>query len=162
RQPAGRDRSPGRGRRRAWRRCRAPTGRQRRRRRDAHLPAIAARDDLRRLERDTTQRAGQARARAAGLRSGGMEFLPTDWQRQLQDSVARLLAEAGGVKRMRALRGKAAGFESAVHARMAAAGWYSLPVPVEHGGLGLGATELALVLMEAGRALAPEPIAATM
>ncbi len=90
-----------------------------------------------------------------------MDLLLTDEQRLLQDSVAKMLAQAGGVKRTRALRGRADGFDSAVHARMADEGWFGLVVPEGLGGLGLGLTELGLVLMEAGRVLAPEPIGAT-
>ena len=89
-----------------------------------------------------------------------MELLLTDEQRMLQDSVARQLAQAGGVKRTRGLRGKAGGYDRAVHVRMGQEGWLGILVPPEHGGLGLGATELALVLVEAGRVLAPEPITA--
>ena len=81
-----------------------------------------------------------------------MELLLNDEQRLLQESVAKLLAQAGGLKRTRALRGKGDGFDPAVHARMGAQGWFGLLVPEGKGGLGLGLTELALVQMEAGRA----------
>ena len=91
-----------------------------------------------------------------------MDLPLSDEQRQLQDSVARLLAQQGGAKRARSLRGKAAGFERVVHAKMAGEGWFAILVPQEHGGLGLSPIEAALVLMEVGRALAPEPIAASM
>jgi alkylation response protein AidB-like acyl-CoA dehydrogenase len=88
-----------------------------------------------------------------------MELLLTDEQRMLQDSVRRTLAQAGGLKRTRGLRGTADGFEASVHARWAAEGWLGVIVPESRGGLGLGLTELALLAMEAGRVLAPEPIA---
>src|SRR5262245_20990068 len=91
-----------------------------------------------------------------------MDLLLSDEQRQLQSSVAKLLAQDGGVKRTRALRGKAAGFDRSIHTKMATDGWFSVLVPQQHGGLGLGPTEAALVLVEAGRILAPEPIAAAM
>lgn len=88
-----------------------------------------------------------------------MELLLSNEQRLLQDSVAKHLALEGGVKRTRELRNKAGGFDRAAHARMGAEGWFGILVPQELGGLGLGATELALVLMETGRTLAPEPVA---
>jgi alkylation response protein AidB-like acyl-CoA dehydrogenase len=88
-----------------------------------------------------------------------MELLLTDEQRMLQESVRRALAQAGGLKRTRGLRGKADGFEPSVHARWAVEGWLGVFVPESRGGLGLGLTELALIAMEAGRVLAPEPIA---
>jgi alkylation response protein AidB-like acyl-CoA dehydrogenase len=89
-----------------------------------------------------------------------MDLLLSQEQRLLQDSVAGQLAALGGVKRARGLRGKDGGFDPAVLKRMGAEGWLGLLVPQEAGGLGLGPTELALVMQEAGRHLAPEPIAA--
>ncbi len=89
-----------------------------------------------------------------------MDLLLTDEQRLLQDSVAKMLAQAGGVKRTRGLRGKDGGFDRAVHERMGQEGWFGLLVSPESGGLGMGLSELGLVLMEAGKVLAPEPIAA--
>jgi alkylation response protein AidB-like acyl-CoA dehydrogenase len=91
-----------------------------------------------------------------------MDPILTDEQRLLQDSVAKHFAQAGGVKRMRALRGKEGGFDRVAHTRMADEGWFGMMVPAERDGLGMGLTELALVLVEAGRVLAPEPIGATV
>jgi alkylation response protein AidB-like acyl-CoA dehydrogenase len=90
-----------------------------------------------------------------------MELLLTDEQRLLADSVVKALAKAGGVKRTRELRGKAGGFDRQAHVQWAMQGWLGILVPEELGGAGLGLTELGLVAMEAGRALAPEPIAAS-
>ena len=91
-----------------------------------------------------------------------MDLLLTDEQRLLQDSVAKMMAQAGGVKRTRALRGKDGGFDRVVHERMGQEAWFGLLVSQDDGGLGLGLTELGLVLMEAGKVLAPEPIAAAV
>ena len=88
-----------------------------------------------------------------------MDLLLSPEQELLQASASKLLAEQGGVKRMRHLRRKSAGFERNVHEKMALAGWFGVLVPPEQGGLGLGLTELALLLMETGRGLAPEPVA---
>ena len=44
---------------------------------------------------------------------------------------------------------------------MAGLGWMGLAVPEKHGGLGLGALDLALVLEELGRAAAPGPFLGT-
>lgn len=90
-----------------------------------------------------------------------MDLLLTDEQRMLQDSVARMLAQAGGEKRTRTLRGRDGGFDRGMHERMGGEGWFGLLVPEALGGSGLGLTEFALVLMEAGKVLAPEPIAAS-
>lgn len=90
-----------------------------------------------------------------------MDLLLSVEQEQLQVSASKLLAEQGGVKRMRHLRYKFSGFDRTVHEKMALEGWFGVLVPPEQGGLGLGLTELALLLMETGRALAPEPVALT-
>ena len=59
--------------------------------------------------------------------------------------------------RVRALRGKAPGFERAVWEQIAGAGWLSILVPETDGGLGLGLREAAAVAEEVGRHLMPEP-----
>ena len=88
-----------------------------------------------------------------------MDLLLTDEQRLLQDSAAKMLAQAGGVKRTRGMRGNADGYDHEMLERMGHEGWLGLLVEPDDGGLGLGLTELALIAMEAGRVLAPEPVA---
>jgi alkylation response protein AidB-like acyl-CoA dehydrogenase len=63
------------------------------------------------------------------------------------------------VKRARELRGNATGFGSDCLREMGASGWLGMLVPEDRGGLRLGPHELALVLQQAGRVLAPEPVA---
>src|SRR5882724_12069516 len=46
--------------------------------------------------------------------------------------------------------------------QMVELGWPALTVPEAHGGLGMGAVELALVVEELGRALAPGPLLPTI
>jgi 3-oxochol-4-en-24-oyl-CoA dehydrogenase len=87
-----------------------------------------------------------------------MELLLSDEQQLLADSAGRLFARLGGVKRSRALRGGETGFDRDGLRSMAESGWLRMLVPEDHGGLALGPTELALILQQAGRALAPEPI----
>ncbi len=53
------------------------------------------------------------------------------------------------------------GIPGPLYARMAELGWMGLVVPEKHGGLGLGALELALVCEELGRAAAPGPFLGT-
>ncbi|HEY3723431.1 MAG TPA: acyl-CoA dehydrogenase family protein [Acidimicrobiia bacterium] len=50
----------------------------------------------------------------------------------------------------------------ALWSHMVELGWPALTVPEAHGGLGLGAVELALVVEELGRALAPGPLLPTI
>jgi len=45
---------------------------------------------------------------------------------------------------------------------MAQLGWLGIPFPEEHGGVGLGYTELMVVLEEFGRGLMPEPLLSTV
>ncbi len=89
-----------------------------------------------------------------------MQLLLGEDQTLIQDSAATLLARAAGPKRLRALRGKAHGFDRARWRKMAAAGWLGIMLPEAAGGLGLGRTELCLVLQEAGRTLLTDPLAA--
>ena len=53
------------------------------------------------------------------------------------------------------------GVPAALYAKMAELGWTGLIVPEAHGGLGLGTLELALVLEELGRVVAPGPFLGT-
>ena len=91
-----------------------------------------------------------------------MDLLLSEEQRMLRDSARRFLARAGGAERLRRLRDSGYGFDRDVLREMAAEGWIGVLVPTERGGLGLGMTEAALLLEQAGRALAPEPVGASM
>ncbi len=90
-----------------------------------------------------------------------MELLLTDEQKLLQDSAATFVERAAGPKRVRELRDREPGFDRAVWTEIARdAGWLGIMVPESAGGLGLGATELALVLEQGGRGLLMEPVCA--
>jgi alkylation response protein AidB-like acyl-CoA dehydrogenase len=87
-----------------------------------------------------------------------MELILSDEQQLLYDSAGKSFARWGGVKRARELRGSEIGFDRDGLRRLAESGWLGMLVPEQHGGLQLGPRELALVMTQAGRALAPEPI----
>jgi alkylation response protein AidB-like acyl-CoA dehydrogenase len=72
-----------------------------------------------------------------------MELLLDESQNLLHDAAARLCTVRGGPRRSRALRNT---------------GWPATMVAEEHGGLGLGAFDLALVIEEAGRHLVMTPL----
>ena len=91
-----------------------------------------------------------------------MDLLLSEEQRMLQESARRFLAGIGGAARLRQLRETRDGFDRGVLRQMAAEGWLGLLVPVDQGGLGIGITEAALLLEQAGRALAPEPVGASI
>jgi alkylation response protein AidB-like acyl-CoA dehydrogenase len=87
-----------------------------------------------------------------------MELILTDEQQLLADSAGKFFARLGGVKRARALRTTETGFDRDALRAMADNGWLGMLAPDERGGSGLGPTELALLMEQAGRTLAPEPV----
>ena len=89
-----------------------------------------------------------------------MELVLTDEQRLLRDSAGKFVERHAGPKAHRLARETASGFDAARLREAAEAGWLGLVVPEAAGGLGLGATELAIVAEAAGRGLMTEPVAA--
>ena len=87
-----------------------------------------------------------------------MELILSDEQQLLFDSADKFFARLGAVKRARDLRNSNAGFDRDCMRKIGVNGWLGMLVPEEQGGLQLGPCELALVLQQAGRVLAPEPI----
>ena len=88
-----------------------------------------------------------------------MELVLKEEQRILQDSAKKLVQQFGGTNTFRDSRKKEPGFDKERLKEIAKAGWLSLMVPEKNGGVGLGITELALILEQAGRGLITEPIA---
>ena len=82
-------------------------------------------------------------------------------QYQFQDSVRSFLADRWNPARLRALM-TGDGFDPVLWQGLTDIGLPALLVPEEHGGLGLGFVDLALVLEEFGRALVPGPLVETM
>jgi alkylation response protein AidB-like acyl-CoA dehydrogenase len=88
----------------------------------------------------------------------------TDDQKMLQETAAAFLADQGGpAKQLRHWRdtGCSDGFGTDLWAQFAELGLTGIAIPESHGGLGLGATEAALVLEEIGRNLTPSPFLTT-
>lgn len=82
----------------------------------------------------------------------------------LKETARSFLAERSPVSRMRALRDAqdATGFSRALWKEMAEMGWAGIPFPELYGGAGMGYGELAVVLEQCGRVLAPEPFVSTV
>ncbi len=78
---------------------------------------------------------------------------------EFRNSARDFLRRSDQCRRVRALRGSASGFERSVWQDIAQAGWLSILVPEEQGGLGLGLAEVAAIAEEVGRSLLPEPFA---
>ncbi|MFL6758878.1 acyl-CoA dehydrogenase family protein [Sphingomonas sp.] len=90
--------------------------------------------------------------------------LLSDDQKMLQETAASFLREQGGPdKQLRHWReiGCDDGFGHALWKQFAELGLTGICIPESHGGLGLGATEAALVLEEIGRNLTPSPFLGT-
>ena len=86
-----------------------------------------------------------------------MELHLTSEQALLRDSAAKFVG-ATGPKVARGFRAQDSSFAPARLQEAGKAGWLGVLVPESAGGLGLGLTELALVLEQAGRGLVCEPI----
>jgi alkylation response protein AidB-like acyl-CoA dehydrogenase len=86
-----------------------------------------------------------------------MELHLTSEQALLRDSAAKFI-EAAGPKVARRFREQDPSFAPARLRQAAELGWLGMLVPASADGLGLGLTELALVLEQAGRGLVCEPI----
>ena len=92
-----------------------------------------------------------------------MDFDLSDEQRQLKDSVERLLADAYGDLNLRVGYVKQPkGYSAALWQQYADLGLLAAPFAEEHGGLGQGLTETMIVAEALGRALAVEPYLATV
>jgi len=81
-------------------------------------------------------------------------------RRMLADSVADFAARGTDIARVRRLRGTRGEHDRATWKRMAELGWLGILVPENHGGLGLGLAEMAIVAKGLARTLAPEPLTA--
>ena len=68
------------------------------------------------------------------------------------------------MSRMRELRDErdATGFSRALWKAMADLDWLGIHLPEEHGGSGMGLREIAIIVKECGRVLAPEPLLSTL
>src|SRR5262252_3830669 len=86
-----------------------------------------------------------------------MELHLTSEQTLLRDSAAKFVA-AAGPKVARGFRGQDPSFAPARLRQVGELGWLGILVPSSMNGLGLGLTEVALVLEQAGRGLVCEPI----
>jgi acyl-CoA dehydrogenase len=93
-----------------------------------------------------------------------MDLALTEDQELIAKTAADFVKEKSPVARFRALRDSrdATGFSRALWKEMAELGWVGLAFPEAHGGAGLGFAELAVVLEELGKTLAPEPFLSTV
>ena len=86
-----------------------------------------------------------------------MDFGLSEDQELLRDSAREFLTRECAAGLVRQVAEDENGYPEALYRKIAGMGWTGLLVPERHGGLGLGALEAAVLLMEAGRALLPGP-----
>src|SRR5262245_45205643 len=90
-----------------------------------------------------------------------MDFDLNDDQLALRDGARELLDHYAAPERVRAVVDAGGGVDAELWKAMAEQGWPGVAVAEEHGGLGLGTVEVAVLLEEVGRHAAPAPVAST-
>ncbi len=89
-----------------------------------------------------------------------MNFNLSEEQELMRETFARFLTEQSSMLRVRAAL--PSGFDAALWSGLAELGAFSIRVPEEAGGLGLGLLDAVLLMEEAGRTLASGPVAETL
>jgi alkylation response protein AidB-like acyl-CoA dehydrogenase len=83
-----------------------------------------------------------------------MNFDLSDDQREIKETARALLAERSSFERVRAAA-EGAGYDESLWQELCALGWTGIGIPEEHGGVGLGVVELAVLAEELGYAVTP-------
>ena len=120
------------------------------------IGGIAA-DRRRRRRRQACAARNRHRQAQSPMRPGRtrMDFDLNDEQRQLKDSVERLLADSyGDLAKRHGYMKEPKGYSAALWKQYADLGLLAVPFAEEHGGLGQGLTETMIIAEAFGRALA--------
>jgi acyl-CoA dehydrogenase len=93
-----------------------------------------------------------------------MDLVRTEDQELIAKTAGDFVKQRSPIARVRELRDSndPVGFSRALWKEMAELGWVGIALPESAGGAGLGFAELAVVLEELGRTLAPEPFLSTV
>jgi alkylation response protein AidB-like acyl-CoA dehydrogenase len=91
-----------------------------------------------------------------------MDFELSDDQLALRDGARELLDGLAPPTRVRSVVDAGGGIDDGLWKAMVEQGWTALEVPEDSGGLGLGAVEVAVLLEEVGRHVAPAPFLSTL
>ena len=89
-----------------------------------------------------------------------MDFTPTPGQTDTQALAAQVFKDRCTNERQQQVEAGGDRFDRELWAETGSLGLLGIPLPEEHGGAGLGVLELTTLLVEAGRRLAPIPLAA--
>ena len=88
------------------------------------------------------------------------DSMTIDTSEEFRDSARDFLGRGDHLRRTRELRSTASGFDREMWRSIADAGWLSVLLPSDLGGLDLGLREIAAIGEEAGAHLLPEPFVA--
>lgn len=91
-----------------------------------------------------------------------MDFELSEEQELLRDGLRELLDRACTIRDVRAIAYDGDGRAARVWRELAGAGWTGVTVPEAYGGMGLDLEALAIVAIEAGRAVLPAPLLPTL
>jgi alkylation response protein AidB-like acyl-CoA dehydrogenase len=91
-----------------------------------------------------------------------MDFELSDDQLALRDGARELLAGRASIDRVRAIMEVGGGIDAELWKAMVHQGWTAVELPEDRGGLGLGTVEIAVLLEEVGRHVAPAPFLQTV
>jgi acyl-CoA dehydrogenase len=91
-----------------------------------------------------------------------MDFTFTEEQLAVSEAAAAVFTGMAGTDRVAEVERTPDRFDAELWAELAKANLLGLALPDEHGGSGLGLTEVCLVLEQQGRAVAPVPLWATV
>ncbi|GAA1923924.1 acyl-CoA dehydrogenase family protein [Nocardioides marmoribigeumensis] len=87
-----------------------------------------------------------------------MDFTPTDGQDDTRSLAAQVFSGRCTNERQQQVEAGGDRFDRELWAEAGSLGLLGIPLPEEHGGAGLGVLELATLLVEAGRVIAPLPL----
>ena len=91
-----------------------------------------------------------------------MDFELSDDQLALRDGARELLDGLAPTTRVRTVVDAGGGIDHGLWKAMVEQGWTAVEVPDDRGGLGLGAVEVAVLVEEIGRHVAPAPFLSTL
>ena len=91
-----------------------------------------------------------------------MDVLPTEEEQMLKNLAREFLEAECSSSLVRAMETDDLGYPPELWKKMAELGWFGLALPERYGGQGMPLTYLAIIMEEAGRAIAPVPFHSTM
>ena len=86
-----------------------------------------------------------------------MNFAFNEEQLLIKNQAAHFLAKECPIAQVRSVLESETHYDDNLWQKIAELGWTALTIPEDHGGLGLGYLELAVIAEELGKALAPVP-----